>query len=74
MRRDLLRYDGIERELKRRHAGNPGLPFWLMTVRYGQAEAKALIGWCEETLETLEEIEPPTVDSAQITEQGQARA
>lgn len=51
---DLARYDGIEAELKRLHAGKPGLPFWLMTVRYGQAEARALLSWCEETLGELE--------------------
>ena len=71
---DLGRYDGIERDLQRRHAGEAGLPFWLMTVRYGKAEAKALVTWCEETLGALEEIERPTAVHADGTDQEQARA
>jgi len=51
---DLARYDGIEREISQKHASNPALPFWLMTVRYGMAQTKALIGWCDETLAVLD--------------------
>lgn len=52
---DLKRYETIERELPRQHAGNPGLKFWLMTVRYGLAEARALQAWCDESLKSMEE-------------------
>jgi hypothetical protein len=51
---DLARYQAIEREISREHARNPALPFWRMTVRYGMAQTKALIGWCDETLAVLD--------------------
>ena len=51
---DLARYDAIEREISRKHAANPALPFWLMTLRYGKAQTRALLGWCDETLAVLD--------------------
>ncbi len=54
---DMARYEGIEGHLMKEHARNPGLPFWLMTLRYGKAQTKALIGWCDETLAMLEGLE-----------------
>jgi DNA-binding PadR family transcriptional regulator len=53
---DLVRYEAIEHGISRDHARNPALPFWLMTVRYGKAQTKALIGWCDETLALLQEM------------------
>jgi PadR family transcriptional regulator AphA len=50
----LVRYREIEARIPVLHAGNPGLPYFLMTVRYGIAETQALLGWCEETLAVLE--------------------
>lgn len=54
---DLARYDGIAAEISRLHPRNPGLPFWLITVNYGRAEAHALLTWCDETLATLDELD-----------------
>jgi PadR family transcriptional regulator, regulatory protein AphA len=51
---DLKRYMGIERDLQKGQARNPSLPFSLITVRYGIAEARALIKWCDDTLWELE--------------------
>jgi DNA-binding PadR family transcriptional regulator len=51
---DLARYEAIEREISRVHANDAALPFWLITVRYGMAQTKSLIGWCEETLAVLD--------------------
>jgi DNA-binding PadR family transcriptional regulator len=51
---DLARYELIEARIKLEHGDHPGLPYWLMTVNYGKAEATALIGWCDETLAQLE--------------------
>ena len=50
---DLARYEAIAAEIVTHNQGKPGLPFWLMTVRYGIAGARAEIGWCEETLREL---------------------
>lgn len=39
--------------LERDCAEHPGLPFWRMTLRYGIAESRMVMSWCEETLEEL---------------------
>ena len=53
---NLARYEAIAAEIRRANRGKPGLPFWLMTVRYGIAEARAVIAWCDETLAELAEL------------------
>ena len=60
-RRELLadrlgRLRAIEQQISSVHAGHPGLPYWLMTVRYGVAETTALLGWCDECLKTFKEM------------------
>ena len=50
---DLKRYEAAAKRIAEMHVGNPGLKFWLMTAKYGIAEAKALISWCDECLEEL---------------------
>jgi DNA-binding PadR family transcriptional regulator len=59
-RRDQLealeRYGQIRVELEASASGQPDLPYWLMTLRYGESEARSLIGWCDETLSTLREL------------------
>jgi DNA-binding PadR family transcriptional regulator len=57
---DLGRYEAIEREIQLAHGGNPGLPFWLMTVRYGKAEVRALVVWADETLAELDAMSGQT--------------
>ncbi len=54
---DLERYRLMEPVLGARSAGRPGLPFYWMTLRYGIAEAEAVIVWADETLRSLDEIE-----------------
>ncbi len=53
---DLQRYSSLEAEIRRRNAGKPGLPFYLMTLRYGMAEARAIVDWADETLRSLDEL------------------
>ena len=55
--RDLARYDGIEAEMRRTRGHNPRLPLWLMTVRYGQAETRALLDWAEEAMRMCDAVE-----------------
>jgi DNA-binding PadR family transcriptional regulator len=50
---DVERYEEILHRLQTEEAGHPGMPYWCMTVRYGIAESKALMSWCEETLAEL---------------------
>lgn len=53
---DLARYRQIERELPQHSAGHPGLPFFLMTVRYGVLEAEMVLRWCDEVEAQLEQM------------------
>jgi len=46
-------YAERERELRRKHGGHPGLPYWLMTLHYGQYRTEALVRWSEDTLKSL---------------------
>src|SRR5262249_15849444 len=38
-------------------ASTSGTPFWLATLRYGQAQAEAVLKWCDETNTHLTSIE-----------------
>ena len=58
-------YQAVERELYERHGKNPDLPYWLITLRYGQLEAEALLRWSVEAGELLKELlagAPPRAD------------
>ena len=50
-------YEGIEREIASRYAGMPDAAYWLMTLRYGLAVHRAVLGWTEETLAELKEMQ-----------------
>lgn len=49
-------YGGIERWLEAEQAGDPNLPYWLLTLSYGRLQAEALRRWSEEGLETLRNL------------------
>jgi len=49
-------YADSERVLMKEHRGHPELPYWLITLRFGQSWANALLRWSEQTLETLERL------------------
>jgi PadR family transcriptional regulator, regulatory protein AphA len=48
-----------ETYLQEKYTGNPGLPFWLITVRNGIFSYQALVEWCDQTIETLGTLQPP---------------
>jgi PadR family transcriptional regulator AphA len=52
----LQKLESIEGWLKMDHEENPDLPYWLMTVSYGQHVYRALACWCDETLATLNKM------------------
>lgn len=60
----LQKLGSIEGSVKVEHTENPDLPYWLMTVSFGQHVYQALIQWCDETLATMsrmaEETNPRT--------------
>ena len=51
---DLQRYETTLLWMETAFARHPAMPYWRMTARYGIAEVKALMGWCDETLAELE--------------------
>jgi len=57
----LLTYAEIERRLRREHGRHPELPYWLMTLHYGQRRAEALHDWAADAARTLGKIAPKEV-------------
>ncbi len=51
-------YAEIERRLRHSHARHPELPYWLMTLHYGQRRAEALSGWADDAVKTLRRHTP----------------
>lgn len=49
-------YARIERGLRKDMRGHPDLPYWLITLRYGQRRARAMLAWCDETLAALTRV------------------
>ena len=45
---------GIEAQLLREAKDSPDLPYWLLTIRFGQLASGALAAWSDETLAELE--------------------
>jgi PadR family transcriptional regulator, regulatory protein AphA len=52
-RQELTEFAAIRQRLAEEHAADPGLPFWEMTLSYGEHVGKAQLAWCEETLKKL---------------------
>ena len=53
----LERYAAIERRLTQQHANHPGLPYWLLTLRYGQRESEAMLTWCDDAERDAKKLE-----------------
>lgn len=60
----LAKYNGIEQWLRTSQEGHPGLPYWLMTVSYGQHISRALLHWSDETLTEMRSLEGLEQDGA----------
>lgn len=54
----LQTYAEIERRLRHTHARHPELPYWLMTLHYGQRRAEALSDWAADVVKTLRRLTP----------------
>jgi DNA-binding PadR family transcriptional regulator len=52
----LEKYSLIEKEIKAEYANDSNLPYWLITLRYGQHVSQALLHWCDDTLVTLNKM------------------
>ena len=51
----LREFGSIRQQLMREQRTHPSLPFWLITLSYGEHRSKALVRWCRETLRALQE-------------------
>ena len=49
-----------EEVLRADFKNNPNLPYWLMTVKYGQHVNQAYLQWCDETLSILRGMKQET--------------
>ena len=57
LQRGLLdKYQAIEKQIKAEYAGNSNLPYWLLTISYGQHVSRALLDWCDESLAKLNKM------------------
>jgi PadR family transcriptional regulator, regulatory protein AphA len=52
----LEKYEGIERELSIEAQNDATILYPILTVRYGIQRCRALLTWCDETLETLHHL------------------
>ena len=69
MVRDLERYRSISERLHRESADDIDLPYWLMTLRFGERDRTAHIAWCDETLAVLAEL-PPGKSGSEADDEG----
>jgi DNA-binding PadR family transcriptional regulator len=49
----LATYAATEARLRADHATHPDLPFWLLTLSYGEHVSRALVAWCDAAPRTL---------------------
>ena len=49
----LATYAATEARLRADHAAHPDLPFWLLTLSYGEHVSRALVAWCDAATRTL---------------------
>ena len=55
-RRLAARYAAIRAPMEAQGGGNPNLPYWLVTLSYGEHYTQAMIAWADETLVTLNDL------------------
>ncbi len=55
--RFLDHYEVVRRGLETSFPDSEDMPFWRITLRYGERERRAEVDWCNETLEELARIE-----------------
>ena len=52
----LARYDAVEKQIRQQYHDHPDLPYWLMTLDFGQRHSGMIVSWCDETLQKLERL------------------
>ncbi len=54
--KELKRFEQIRTGLLRDAGKSEELPYWLMTLDYGESESRAMLLWCEKTLKTVKKL------------------
>jgi len=54
--RELKALASIKANMKTKSHDDPHLPYWMMTVRFGELVNEALLQWCDEAIVTMENI------------------
>jgi DNA-binding PadR family transcriptional regulator len=60
----LREFGRIREQISREQRDHPSLPFWLMTLSYGESHCRAVIRWCRETRRALQSVSGPTSGKA----------
>jgi PadR family transcriptional regulator AphA len=60
MTRDLARYREIASQLESGEADSTHLPYWLLTLRFGERDRQAHLEWCDEALELIDQLPDPS--------------
>ena len=55
--RELKRYAEVRAGLMREHKQRKELPYWLMTLEYGELQTEARLRWCKRALEQVKKLE-----------------
>jgi PadR family transcriptional regulator AphA len=53
----LKMYGAMKKALQRDGAGDPQLPYWLMTLNFGRHRSASVVKWCRETVKDLEGLD-----------------
>ncbi len=54
---DVERYREIHRQLEAGGDDEEALPYWLLTLSYGERVQQAVLDWCDEALKTVDRLE-----------------
>jgi PadR family transcriptional regulator AphA len=57
-------YNATEAQIRREHANNPNLPYWMMTLNFGRHRSQAMVDWADETTRTLQKMKAPRAAAA----------
>jgi len=55
----LAQFNAVETRIRRDYAERAELPYWLLTLSYGQHVSRALLDWCDEADRTVRAVASP---------------
>ena len=74
VRATIAKYEEIARDIARSHEGVADAAYWLMTLRFGLAVHRAMLGWAAETLGELQDMRARGTGSQDTAEAAGGRA